>query len=90
VGFATKQEVEEIATDLKEWKDEIRLNGDIRKKDIEGKVEDSRKELGRRIDKLEGQMTSGFEGLHERITNLATSFSRDIGRLEGPTHPPQS
>jgi hypothetical protein len=81
--MATQDELEAVSRELGEWKQEIKRNGDERKRDIEAKVETSFKLCQERIDRVEGDLKKGFDGLHNRLTNFSTDFSGKVGELVG-------
>lgn len=63
-----------VDRDVKEFRAEVVRNGDIRKRDIENKVDDTRKEL-------KTDITSVRSDLQEQTNELL----RAIGRIEGRT-----
>lgn len=81
--LATKDEVAAVVKDVEEWKKEIRKNGEQRKSDIEKKVETAFGQCQDRINKVEADLKTGFDGLNSRLTNMATSLTKEVGELTG-------
>lgn len=74
VVYSTKQELQEVADqvteiekDLKAFRAEIVINGETRRKSIEGKVESVRKEVTEHVESVRRELASEITKMPDRV-----------------------
>jgi hypothetical protein len=70
-NFATVTQLDEVKTDLKEWKAEIRHNGEVRKASIENRVE-----------KLRIEVKEDINEVRQRVADCSSEISGLSGKFE--------